>query len=86
MSRLSTVLLSLVAALVLAFLTNPSPAHHRRKLQEEIADRSPLAGALGVGRLAAFASTYHTVGVASWTTEGDRTLTVGAFGMVFVPG
>jgi hypothetical protein len=33
---------------------------------------------------AAFASTDHPLGVASYTTVNDRTVTVGAFGVVFV--
>ena len=43
-----------------------------------------LAVALGLGSLAASASTYHSVGVASYAKAGDRTLSWGAFGMVFV--
>jgi hypothetical protein len=72
------------AALALAFLLNPSPERHRVKIKEEIAERSPIAKALGVGSLAAFASSYHSLGVASYTTAGDRTLSVGFLGMVFV--
>ena len=72
------------AALVLAFALNPSPERHRARIKEDISERSPLAGALGVGSLTAFASTYHSIGVASYTTAGDRTLSIGAFGMVFV--
>jgi hypothetical protein len=37
-----------------------------------------------MGALAAFASTYHSLGVASYTEVNGRTLSVGAFGMVFV--
>ena len=86
MSRSTTLLLSLAVALGLAVVSNPSADHHRRELKAGIADRSPLAGALGVGAMAALVSSYHSVAVASWTTAGDRTLTVGAFGMVFLVG
>lgn len=72
------------AVLVLAFVLNPSPERHRAKIKEVIAERSPLAGALGVGSLAAFVSTYHSLGIASYTTAGERTLSVGVLGMVFV--
>ena len=72
------------AVLVLAFLLNPSPERHRVQIEETIAARSPIAGALGVGSLAAFASTYHSLGVASYTTAGDRTLSIGVLGMIFV--
>jgi hypothetical protein len=37
-----------------------------------------------MGAIAAFASTYHSLGVASYTTAGDKTLSVGAFGLVYV--
>lgn len=73
-----------VVVLVLAFVLNPSPEQHRAKIKEVIAERSPIAGALGIGALTAFASTYHPLGVASYTTVNDRTISVGAFGMVFV--
>jgi hypothetical protein len=72
------------AVLALAFLLNPSPERHRARIKEVIAERSPIAGALGMGSLAAFASTYHSVGVASYTTAGDRTLSIGVLRMVFV--
>ena len=43
-----------------------------------------MSRVFGVGALAAFASNYHSLGVASYTQAGDRTLSVGAFGLVFV--
>jgi hypothetical protein len=72
------------AMLALAFLLNPSPEKHRAKIKEVIAERSPIAGALGVGSLTAFVSTYHSLGIASYTSAGERTLSVGVLGMVFV--
>jgi hypothetical protein len=74
----------LVAALVLAAVLNPSAERHREKIREAIADRSPLAGALGLGSLAAFVSDYHPLGVASYTTVNGKTASIGLFGMVFV--
>ena len=71
-----------VVAAVVAL--NPSPERHREKIRQAVAQRSPLAGALGVGALAAFVSTYHSLGVASYTTVKDRTLSIGLLGMVFV--
>ena len=67
-----------------AFVTNPSPDQHRTRIREVIAERSPLAGILGVGVFTAFTSTYHTLGVASYTTVNDRTVSIGAFGEVVV--
>jgi hypothetical protein len=81
------VIVSSVAAAAVtaaAFLLNPSPEQHRAKIKESIGQRSPLAGALGLGALAAFTSTYHPLGVASYTTVNDRTVSIGALGMVFV--
>jgi hypothetical protein len=85
MPKTPLITVAAVAALVVvAFVTNPSPERHRDKIKAAIAERSPLAGALGLGALTAFTSTYHPLGVASYTTVNDRTVSVGAFGMVFV--
>jgi hypothetical protein len=74
----------LVAALAVAAATNPSPEQHRARIKSAIAERSPLAGALGLGSLAAFTSAYHSLGVVSYTVVQDRTVSVGVFGMVFI--
>jgi len=79
-----TLVVILAAAVLLAFVLNPSPERHRARIKEAVGERSPVARVLGVGALAAFASSYHSLGVASYTKAGDRTLSVGAFGMVFV--
>lgn len=84
MKRTATPFAVLAALLVLAFVLNPSPERHREKIKAAIAERSPLAGALGLGAMAAFVSNYHSLGIASYTTAGERTLSWGAFGMVFV--
>jgi hypothetical protein len=78
-------LASVVAILVLAFAMNPGAEAHREKLKSEIAARNQLAGLLRLGNLAALATTYHTLGVASYSTIDDKTVTYGAFGIVFVP-
>lgn len=85
MSKRTLLSVGLIAAtLVLALVLNPSAERHRAEIRSVIADRSPVAGALGMGSLAAFASTYHSLGIASYTTAGERTLSVGVLGMVFV--
>lgn len=71
-------------AIVLAFQLNPSSEKHRASIKKAIAERSQIAKVLGVGALTAFASTYHSVGIASYTTVGEKTVSFGAFGMVFV--
>jgi hypothetical protein len=78
-------LLTIGAVLTLAVVLNPSPERHRLKIKEAVSERSPVAGALGLGSLAGMVSTYHSLGVASYTTAGDRTMSVGAFGVVYVP-
>lgn len=84
LTRFVTTLLVLAAIVLLAFLFNPSPERHRDKIREAVRERSPVAGALGLGALTALVSQYHTLGVASYTTAGDKTLSWGAFGLVFV--
>jgi hypothetical protein len=79
-----TLAVVLVAVLLLAVVLNPSPERHRARIKETLGERSPVARLLGVGSLAAFASSYHSLGVASYTTAGDRTLSFGVLGMVFV--
>lgn len=76
----------LIAAVVvlLAMVLNPSPDRHREKIKETLGDRSPVARVLGLGSLAAFASSYHSLGLASYTKAGEKTLSYGAFGLVFV--
>lgn len=79
-----TPVIVLAAVVLLAFVLNPSPERHRARIKEAMGERSPVARVLGVGALAAFASSYHSLGLASYTQAGDRTLSVGALGMVFV--
>lgn len=74
-----------IAALIaLAVALNPGPEVHREKIREVVAQRSPVAGLLGLGALTAFTSTYHPLVVASYTKANGRTLSIGAFGAVFV--
>lgn len=72
------------AVLGAALLLNPSAERHRDKIKTALAERSQLNAAFGVGALTAFVSNYHSLGVASYTTAGDKTLSVGVLGMVFV--
>ena len=76
--------IAVLSVLVLALALNPSAEQHRARIKATIAERSPIAGALGIGSLTAFASTYHSLGVASYTTANDKTVSVGAFGVVVV--
>lgn len=85
MSRtLPIVAAGLALVVALAFVTNPSADRHRAAIKAAVAERSPVAGALGIGALAAFVTTYHSWGVASTTMANERTITVGAFGIVHV--
>ncbi len=74
----------LIAVLGLGYFLNPSPERHRANIKSSIAASSPLAAALGLGSATAFVSTYKSLGIASYTTVGERTVSVGAFGVVFV--
>ena len=84
MSKPATLIVT-VAAVILAVVLNPSADRHREKNKEAIAERSQLEKLLGIGHLTSFASRYHSLGVASYTTVNDKVTSVGAFGIVFVP-
>ena len=84
MSKPATLIVA-VAAVILAVVLNPSADRHRDKIKEAIAERSQLEKLLGIGHLTSFASRYHSLGVASYTTDNDKLTSVGAFGIVFVP-
>ena len=79
-----TPILIAVVVVLLAMVLNPSADRHREKIKEAVGDRSPVARVLGLGSLTAFASSYHSLGLASYTKAGEKTLSYGAFGMVFV--
>jgi hypothetical protein len=74
-----------VAVVALAFALNPSAERHRSEIRQAVAERGAIQRVLGLGALTAFVSSYHSLGLASYTTAGERTLSVGAFGLVFVP-
>jgi hypothetical protein len=84
MKKATASLLAIAILLVLAFFLNPSPERHRARIKAAIGERSPLAGALGLGALAAFVSNYHSLGVASYTEVNGKTASIGAFGIVYV--
>ena len=77
--------LAIAVSVAAAALLNPSAERHRTQLKKAVAERSQLAALLRLGDLAAFVSTYHSIGVASYTTANNKVLTVGAFGYVYVP-
>lgn len=84
MARALVSALITAAAFVAAIAMNPSPEAHRDKIRQVTAERNPVAGALGFGALKAFASNYHSLGVASYTTANGRVVSWGLFGIVFV--
>lgn len=73
-----------IVGAVLAFALNPSAERHRAAIKQAIGERNAVARVLNLGGLAGFASSYHSLGVASYTRVGERTLSVGAFGLVYV--
>jgi hypothetical protein len=85
MSKTSLISAAVGAAVAAAaFILNPSPEDHRAEIRSAVAERSQLAGLLGIGALTAFASTYHPLGIASYTTVNGHVVSIGALGMVFV--
>ena len=88
MKKSNSVLVPLVAAaavLAAAVAFNPSPERHHQKIKDAMGARSTLARMLSIGSLAALVSNYHSLGVASYTKVGDRLLSVGFMGFVYVP-
>jgi hypothetical protein len=84
MSKAVSSALVTAAVFIAAIVLNPSADKHREKIRQATAERSPVAGALGLGALKAFVSSYHSFGVASYTKANERVLSVGAFGVVVV--
>jgi len=79
---ISLVILGGFAAVAVA--TNPAPDAHRARIREAVAERSPLAGVLGIGAITAFSSSYHSWVLASYTTVNGRVASIGALGAVMV--
>ena len=82
--RSLTFIIIFLAVLVLSMALNPSGERHRTALREAVAERSPIAGALGLGALTSLVTEYHSIGVASYTVLDDNVMTVGALGFVYV--
>lgn len=74
----------IAAVLALAVVLNPSPEKHRESIKESVSRSKPLAAMLGVGKLTAFASGYHSVGVGSYIELNHQLVSVGALGVVLV--
>ena len=77
--------LALAILVAAAALLNPSPERHRARIQQAVAERNQLAGWLRLGDITAWVSSYHSLGLASYTTVNDRLLSVGLLGWVYVP-
>ena len=82
--RTKNIAIAAAIILVLALALNPSPDRHREKIRADIAERNPIAGLFGIGAVTAFATGYHSLGVASYTKFEDRVTSIGFMGMVFV--
>ncbi|MGZ3158566.1 MAG: hypothetical protein ACXU7D_00610 [Burkholderiaceae bacterium] len=76
--------LIIAAVIILALILNPSPEKHREKIKDLVGERSLLDRTFRVGQFIAFASTYHSLGVASYTTVNERITSIGFMGLVFV--
>lgn len=73
-----------VVILLAAVALNPSKQRHDDALRKKVADQSPIAGMLGLGRIMSWTTSYHSLGIASYTTSDDRVISVGALGIVYV--
>ena len=82
-SPLLGILVVLGIAILLA-VTNPSVEVHRDAIARDIAQRSPVAGAVGLGALGARLPIYHSAVLGSYTTSGDDVTSIGALGMAWV--
>ena len=69
-----TAIVATAAVTAGAAVFNPTPEQHRARIKQAVTERSPIAGALGVGALTAFVSSYHSIGVASYTTVDGKTV------------
>ncbi|MDE2600221.1 MAG: hypothetical protein KGL40_11430 [Rhodocyclaceae bacterium] len=78
------VIIAVLLALVVAMALNPSDAKHRSAIRDAVAQRSPIAGMLGIGSLKAMTVEYHSFGVVSYTSVDENVISVGALGMVHV--
>jgi hypothetical protein len=85
-NRKLVVVAVVLAILLLAALLNPSADQHRDRIRSGVAERSQLEQVLGVGEITAFASSYKSLGVASYTTFNGKVVSIGIFGMVFFVG
>ena len=85
MSKKSLLLIIVfLLALIAAMALNPSDAKHRASIRAAVAERSPIAGALGLGALRALTVDYHSYGIFSYTTFDDYVISAGALGIVHV--
>ena len=71
---------------VLAFALNPSATAHRESIRAAIVDKHPIASFFGAAGLVALDVKYTSVGFASFTMSGTKTVSIGLFGQVFVLG
>lgn len=85
MRKAVTIVLVLAVVLLAALALNPGPDKHRARIVEAMGERNAVVRALGIAKLTAFVSSYHSLGIASYTKVNGRTTSWGAFGLVVVP-
>lgn len=82
--RFLIVIIAILFFLVLGMALNPSGDRHREAIRAAVAERSPIAGALGLGALKSLIVEYHSFGLGSYTVADDRVISFGALGFVHV--
>lgn len=83
-ARTRNIAIGIAILTVAAFFLNPDEQEHDSALRGGIARKAPVASLLGGGRVASWLSTYHDLGVASYTEIDGRVRTMGALGIVVV--
>lgn len=82
--RFLLVIIAILVFIVIGLALNPSGERHREAIRTAVAERNPIAGALGLGALKSLVVDYHSLGLASYTVNDDHVISFGAFGMVHV--
>jgi hypothetical protein len=68
----------------MALVFNPSEAYHRAKLRAAVEERQPITKLFGISQLAIAGMKYKSYGFVLLMSLGDRKVTVGLYGYVYV--
>ena len=74
----------LVVILLIALITRPNHEDHKDKIKRKFKENNPVTGAVGGGNVFAGMVNYHDYYIFTTTTLQDKTVSVGAFQVVYV--